>query len=117
MEFFQRFINFQYYIFPYFKTKEWNLSLETWGEAKKRITSDFKNSLDQYKKEKEDIAKKSGLVKTRTKRKTDKHIRWLIDYQVYRKSIVYLVNAESKKRPESIDSSTIIRAIKRTAIG
>ncbi|MGE4412189.1 MAG: hypothetical protein AB7E45_00655 [Candidatus Caldatribacteriota bacterium] len=101
---------------PYsFKTKDWNFSLETWGDAKKRITLDFKTSLDQYKKEKEELAKKSGLVKTRFKRKLDKQIRWLIDYQVYGKSFNNVTDSESKKRANGILSCTIERGIKQTA--
>lgn len=74
-----------------FQIKGYNPFLESWKSAEKRIVSKVKYTLKtEYKKEREALAEKIanelGFVRVKNKRQLEKHIRWLIEYQIHKKS-------------------------------
>lgn len=92
----------------------WNSIVEPWEKFKKRMNSEFQRFLKQHKKEVEESAKKSGLVKARNRRQIAKHMHWLIKYQICKKSYGQ-ISQEEKVGKKKHDESTIIKAINNTA--
>lgn len=101
-----------------FNHSGWDPVRYTWKQAKKIIMNDFKHFLEgEYYKKVSRLVEKAGIKPPIVKRQSQRHINWLIAYQIYNKSYTDICNEESDNRPDdkSLDNSTIIKGIKSTA--
>lgn len=88
-----------------FAIKGWNPFLEPWKKAEGRIISKVKEILEKgHQKERETLAKdlaiKLGYVKARKKRQIEKHMRWLIEYQIHNKTSGEIRIAEISRKKQ-----------------
>lgn len=100
-----------------FRHPGWNVLKLPWRQAKTIIKNDFKKYLEEeYYDKISKLVKVSGMRSPIVKRQTQKHLKWLIDYQFHNdKSYQDICKAESKDLPDSLVLSTIVHGITSTA--
>jgi len=79
----------------------------------------LKTSLEQHKKEMIDIVTKSGAVKNPNRRKLGKHIYWLLEFQIHKKSYgqIYLEDIKgNKQKKEIFDRKKKVESLKQLKI-
>jgi hypothetical protein len=94
-----------------FRHDAWVPTWEPWQEYHHAARAKFEEALRQYREEQERIAKQGGFVLSPEKREIERHLEWLVRFQVTNWTYKKIVDENTGRRAASLDIRGVQRAV------
>ena len=98
--------------FSFHVPSAWEPSISTRAEAKRRLNAAYKEAREEFFASRERLARSRGFDKPSRSRAEDRHLRWLVRYQVSGESFTDIARDLTPEDPEA-SRKTVASGVKQ----